>query len=54
MPSYKLYYFEGRGRAELCRLLFALAGEKYEDIRFTQEQWPAFKPSKTSCNYFPS
>jgi len=43
MPSYKLYYFNGRGRAEVARLIFAAAGQQYEDIRYTSEQWPAHK-----------
>jgi len=44
MSTYKLYYFNGRGRAEVARLIFAAAGEKYEDIRFEHEQWPSHKP----------
>jgi len=40
---YKLYYFNGRGRAELARLIFAAGGQAYEDIRWTQEEWPAHK-----------
>ncbi|CAF0861855.1 unnamed protein product [Adineta steineri] len=32
MPSYKLSYFNARGRAEVSRLIFAAAGQKYEDI----------------------
>jgi len=43
MPSYKLYYFDGRGRAELSRLIFAAAGQTYEDVRFAQDQWPSKK-----------
>ncbi|CAF3668164.1 unnamed protein product [Adineta steineri] len=43
MPSYKLYYFNGRGRAEVARLIFAAAGEKYEDVRYERDQWPAHK-----------
>ncbi|BFZ09087.1 hypothetical protein BsWGS_12126 [Bradybaena similaris] len=41
----KCFYFDSRGRAELSRLLLAAAGQEYEDIRFTKEQWPAEKPN---------
>lgn len=34
MPSYKLSYFNARGRAEKIRLMFAAAGVEYEDYRF--------------------
>jgi len=29
-----LRYFDGRGVAETARLLFVIAGEKYEDMRY--------------------
>ena len=44
MPTYKLHYFNGKGRAELTRFIFAQAGVPYEDIRLTGEQWEEFKP----------
>ena len=44
MPTYKLYYFNGRGTAETIRLIFAQAGVEYEDNRFTSEEWAEFKP----------
>ena len=44
MPTYKLYYFPGRGRAELIRWIFTQAGVKYEDKRITGDEWAAFKP----------
>jgi glutathione S-transferase len=43
MPNYKLYYFNGRGRAEISRLILAAAGVKYEDIRIND--WPKTKSS---------
>jgi glutathione S-transferase len=43
MVQYKLNYFNGRGRAELVRLVFAAAGQEYEDVRFEREQWPEHK-----------
>ncbi|XP_046358198.2 glutathione S-transferase 1-like isoform X2 [Haliotis rufescens] len=39
MPSYKLIYTNSKGRAEVCRLLFALAGQEYEDVRWTSENF---------------
>jgi len=43
MPTYKLTYFNGRGRAEISRLIFAQAGVKYEDVR-VKDEWPELKP----------
>lgn len=34
MPEYKLIYFNGKGFAEISRLLFVYAGVDYEDVRF--------------------
>ena len=44
MSEYKLYYFNGKGRAEAIRLVFAYKGIKYEDIRIQGEKWAEFKP----------
>jgi len=52
MPTYKLYYFNGRGRAETARMLFALAGQDYEDIRVGEKEWADFKP-KTPFGQLP-
>lgn len=52
MPSYKLYYFNARGGAEVIRFIFAQAGVAYEDIRLTSEQWAEFKP-KTPYGVMP-
>lgn len=39
MPSYKLIYFNGRGRAEVIRYIFAQAGVEYTDERLTGEEY---------------
>jgi glutathione S-transferase len=43
MSTYKLYYFDGRGRAEISRLILATAGQKFEDIRYQPNEWPSHK-----------
>ncbi|CAF1338211.1 unnamed protein product [Adineta steineri] len=43
MSTYKLYYFNGRGRAEVARLIFAAAGQNFEDIRYEHSEWPSHK-----------
>lgn len=43
MSTYKLFYFNGRGRAEIARLIFAAAGESFEDVRYERNEWPAHK-----------
>lgn len=43
MAQYKLYYFNFRARGEPIRLIFAAAGQKYEDFRFERDQWPQYK-----------
>ena len=45
MVQYKLYYFPIRGRAEVIRLIFALAGVEYEDIRIPPAEWQQHKAS---------
>ena len=44
MSQYKLTYFNGRGRAELIRLVLAQAGVQYEDHRIVGEDWKDLKP----------
>ncbi|EPB80177.1 glutathione S-transferase protein [Ancylostoma ceylanicum] len=43
MVHYKLTYFNGRGAAEIIRQIFVLAGQEYEDVRLTHEEWPKHK-----------
>lgn len=45
MPSYRLTYFNGRGRAEGARLMFALAGQDFEDRRVDSDSWKELKPT---------
>ena len=42
--SYKLFYFNLRGRGELARFVFAQAGVEYEDVRIEFKDWPEMKP----------
>ncbi|XP_057338639.1 glutathione S-transferase-like [Microplitis mediator] len=44
-PSYKLIYFNSRGRAEHIRYIFAHAGVDYIDERVPKERWPEVKRS---------
>ncbi|KAK6739292.1 hypothetical protein RB195_020999 [Necator americanus] len=44
MVQYKLIYFDGRGRAECARQIFALAGHQYDDVRLTPEKFAEIKP----------
>lgn len=46
MVHYKLTYFNARARAEIIRLIFAVADEKYEDVRLDRENWRTLKPSE--------
>ena len=44
MPKYTLTYFNLRARAEVSRLIFALANQEYEDVRFELDEWLSYKP----------
>jgi hypothetical protein len=46
MPNYKLTYFPGRGLTEPSRLVLHYAGQKFEDVRLTQEQFESLKHSE--------
>ena len=48
MGKYKLVYFNIRACAEVSRMLFAHAGQEYEDKRITREEWPEIKKSEFS------
>ncbi len=43
MATYKLHYFNIRGRAEVARLIFAAAGQQFDDIRYERAQWAPHK-----------
>jgi glutathione S-transferase len=43
MSTYKLHYFNARGRAEISRLIFVAAGQEFEDIRVELADWPSPK-----------
>lgn len=45
MSSFKVTYFNGRGRAELIRLLLVAGGQEFEDERLTREEWVNIKPN---------
>jgi glutathione S-transferase len=37
----KLYYFDGKGRAETARLVMRVGGKDFEDIRFNGQEFAA-------------
>jgi len=45
MPTYKLTYFDARGRAEPTRLMLAYSKTKYDDRRVTEGDWEKVKPT---------
>uniref|UniRef100_A0A0L8HMJ8 GST N-terminal domain-containing protein n=1 Tax=Octopus bimaculoides TaxID=37653 RepID=A0A0L8HMJ8_OCTBM len=50
MPSYTLHYFNHRGRAEICRMLFAAAGVQYNDRRIEYSEWDGLRSSIKICS----
>lgn len=52
MTSFKLYYTNARGRAELIRWILAVADQPYEDVRLEKDQWQEMKP-KTPFGVMP-
>merc|ERR1719419_66475 len=52
MTTYKLTYFDARGRAEVARYLFTAAKKEFTDVRIKREEWPALKP-KTPFGQIP-
>ena len=46
MAKYTLVYFNGRGRAEVSRMLFALADVEFVDTRIEGEEWAKLKPGE--------
>lgn len=45
MPTYKLIYFQGRGRGEITRFIFKQAGIDFEDVRVSfGDDWKELKP----------
>jgi glutathione S-transferase len=46
MPAYKVIYFDTKGRAEPIRLALTVAGQEFEDVRYSKEEWEKVKPSK--------
>ncbi|CAF3641987.1 unnamed protein product [Rotaria sordida] len=43
MSIYKLFYFNLRARAEISRLIFAAAGQKFQDVRYERNEWLSHK-----------
>jgi len=52
MSKYKLYYFYTRGRGEISRLIFLVAGVDYENIIYDKEKWPTLK-AETPLGHVP-
>ena len=46
MPNYTLHYFNGRGRAEILRMMMAAAGVPYTDKRYEFSDWERHRNGK--------
>ncbi|XP_071455241.1 glutathione S-transferase-like [Hetaerina americana] len=44
-PSFKLTYFDVRGRGEAIRFILHQAGVEFEDNRISKDQWGTIKPT---------
>lgn len=42
MIAWKLHYFKIYGRGEAIRIIFTLNNTKFEDIRYSPEEWKEF------------
>lgn len=51
MVHYKITYFNVRNLAEASRMVLTYAGEPFEDVRLTMDEWAAVKPSKLALSY---
>nr|WAQ67852.1 glutathione S-transferase [Hyphantria cunea] len=45
MPKYVYHYFNSKALGEAPRLLFAYGGQEFEDVRYTENTYPAYKPN---------
>ncbi|CAB3234381.1 unnamed protein product [Arctia plantaginis] len=45
MPKFVYHYFKSKALGEAPRLLFAYGGQEFEDVRYTDETYPAYKPN---------
>lgn len=45
--TYKLIYFDTKGRAEAIRLIFHHFGVDFDDVRVTGEEWAELKQAKS-------
>lgn len=46
MSTYKLTYFQPRALAEASRLVLQYAGQPFEDIRLSHDEFPLYKDSE--------